>query len=95
MIPPKLLYETFKDEGVSFFTGVPDSLLKEFCAYIEKNTDKSSHVIATNEGSAIGLAAGHFLGSGKVPLVYLQNSGLLQNLFYLLLNCHTSAASQL
>ncbi len=76
MISPKLLYKIFKDQGVSFFTGVPDSLLKEICTYIDENTDSCSHVIASNEGTAIGLAVGHYLGSGKLPLVYLQNSGL-------------------
>ena len=76
MISPELFYEVFKEKGVSFFTGVPDSLLKEFCNYIDDNTDKSSHVIASNEGTALALAVGHYLGTGNLPLVYLQNSGL-------------------
>lgn len=60
--------------GVDFFTGVPDSLLKSFCAYV---TDMCSgnHMIAANEGGAIGLAAGHYLATGKPALVYMQNSG--------------------
>ena len=76
MISPRHFYQVFKDNGVSFFTGVPDSLLKEFCAFIDENTDDDSHVIASNEGTAIGLAVGHYLGSGNLPMVYLQNSGL-------------------
>ena len=60
--------------GVEFFTGVPDSLLKSFCAYV---TDKcgNNHVIAANEGGAVALAAGHYLATGKPALVYMQNSG--------------------
>lgn len=60
--------------GVDFFTGVPDSLLKSFCAYVTDNCG-SSHVIAANEGGAVGLAAGHYLATGKPALVYMQNSG--------------------
>ena len=60
--------------GVSFFTGVPDSLLKFFCAYVTDNCGKN-HVIAANEGGAVGLAAGHYLATGKPALVYMQNSG--------------------
>ena len=76
MISPKSFFKVCKEKGISFFTGIPDSLLKDFCAYIDKNTDASSHVIASNEGTAVGLAVGHSLGSGKLPLIYLQNSGL-------------------
>lgn len=58
--------------GVKFFTGVPDSLLKSFCAYL---TDKGCNQISANEGGAIGLAAGHYLATGKPACVYMQNSG--------------------
>ena len=58
--------------GVKFFTGVPDSLLKSFCAYL---TDKGCNQIAANEGGAVGLAAGHYLATGKPACVYMQNSG--------------------
>lgn len=58
--------------GVKFFTGVPDSLLKSFCAYL---TDKGCNQIVANEGGAIGLAAGHYLATGKPACVYMQNSG--------------------
>ena len=60
--------------GVSFFTGVPDSLLKSFCAYVTDNCGEN-HIIAANEGGAVGLAAGHYLATGKPALVYMQNSG--------------------
>ena len=54
---------------------MPDSLLKSFCAYISDQEEKSN-IIAANEGNAIGLAAGYYLSSGKIPLVYMQNSGI-------------------
>ena len=63
-----------KSCGVGFFTGVPDSLLKSFCAYVTDNCGES-HVIAANEGGAVGLAAGHYLATGNPALVYMQNSG--------------------
>jgi phosphonopyruvate decarboxylase len=62
--------------GIDFFTGVPDSLLKSFGSYIEDNIPASRHIIAANEGNALAIAAGHFLATGNVAAVYLQNSGL-------------------
>lgn len=64
------------DNGISFFTGVPDSLLKEICACITDKLPGSSHVIASNEGAAVALASGYHLATSGIPLVYLQNSGL-------------------
>jgi len=60
--------------GVDFYTGVPDSLLKPFCFYLADHTG-DKHVVAANEGGAVALACGYHLATGKVPLVYLQNSG--------------------
>jgi phosphonopyruvate decarboxylase len=54
---------------------VPDSLLADFCAYVTSNTSASEHVIAVNEGHAVTLAAGYHLATGKIPVVYMQNSG--------------------
>ncbi|CAF3893962.1 unnamed protein product [Rotaria magnacalcarata] len=62
--------------GINFFCGVPDSLLKDFCAYVTANVPSSHHIITANEGSAIGLACGSYMGTGQPSLVYLQNSGL-------------------
>ena len=59
---------------MKFFTGVPDSLLKNFCAYVSDNAE--NHIIAANEGGAVALAIGNYLATGGLPLVYLQNSGL-------------------
>ena len=63
--------------GSDFYTGVPDSQLKSLCDYL-MNTygiDGQRHVIAANEGNCVGLAAGYHLATGKVPVVYMQNSG--------------------
>lgn len=63
--------------GADFYTGVPDSQLKPLCDYL-MNTygiDKNCHVIAANEGNCTALAAGYHLATGKVPVVYMQNSG--------------------
>lgn len=60
-----------------FFTGVPDSQLKPLCDYL-MNTygiDPKHHIIAANEGNSVALAAGYHLATGKVPVVYMQNSG--------------------
>ena len=76
MLDCKAFYDLLVSEGVGFFAGVPDSLLKDVCAYVTDHAPRERHVITANEGGAIALAAGHFLGSGAVPLVYMQNSGL-------------------
>ncbi|MBQ7707164.1 MAG: phosphonopyruvate decarboxylase, partial [Lachnospiraceae bacterium] len=63
--------------GADFYTGVPDSLLKPFCNYL-MNTygiDSKHHVVAANEGNCAAIAAGYNLATGKVPVVYMQNSG--------------------
>lgn len=63
--------------GADFYTGVPDSQLKALCNFmIDKyGIDKKHHVIAANEGNCTALAAGYHLATGKVPVVYMQNSG--------------------
>ena len=69
-------FSSLKHSGVEFFSGVPDSLLKDICAYITDNTSSENHIISANEGNAISIAIGYHLATKKVPLVYLQNSGL-------------------
>lgn len=63
--------------GSDFYTGVPDSLLRPLCDFIYKTygTDPKHHIIAADEGNAVGIAAGYHLATGKVPVVYMQNSG--------------------
>jgi len=69
-------YKSLKSNGIEFFTGVPDSLLKDICGYISDITPENQHIITANEGGAIGLAIGHHMATGKTPLIYMQNSGL-------------------
>ena len=76
MVSPELFIKTLQNNGVNFFAGVPDSLLKNVCAYITDNVGANRHIITANEGSAVGVASGHYLATGEVPLVYMQNSGI-------------------
>jgi phosphonopyruvate decarboxylase len=76
MIKPEYFYEILIENNVKFFSGVPDSLLKSFCAYLTDNVPEERNIIAANEGCATALAAGYYLSSGKIPLVYMQNSGI-------------------
>ncbi len=76
MINVKDLFDLLKENNINCFCGVPDSLLKDFCAYITDNTTNKEHTITANEGNAIGLAAGHYLATGNPALVYMQNSGI-------------------
>lgn len=75
MISPKFFFDTLAGYGIDFYAGVPDSLLKNLCAYITDQTDAAHNIIAANEGGAMGLAAGHYLATGQIPVVYMQNSG--------------------
>jgi len=75
MIRPSFFYNTLKGFGIDFYAGVPDSLLKNLCAYITDHADEHHNIIAANEGGAMGLAAGHYLATGQIPVVYMQNSG--------------------
>lgn len=76
MVNQQYLFESLKNMGVDFFTGVPDSLLNNFCLYMVENIPDGQHVMAANEGNAIGIAAGHYMATGKIPVVYMQNSGI-------------------
>ena len=75
MIRPEFFIEALKEKGIDCFAGVPDSLLKNICAYITDYSDAAHNIIAANEGAAIGIAAGHYLATGKPACVYMQNSG--------------------
>ena len=75
MIRPDFFIEKLRENGIDCFAGVPDSLLKNICAYITDHCDAHHNIIAANEGAAIGLAAGHYLATGRPACVYMQNSG--------------------
>ena len=75
MIRPEFFIEKLRENDIDCFAGVPDSLLKNICAYITDHFDAQHNIIAANEGAAVGLAAGHYLATGKPACVYMQNSG--------------------
>mgnify|MGYP002624765236 FL=1 len=75
MIRPEYFIEKLRESGIDCFAGVPDSLLKNICAYITDHCDAQHNIIAANEGAAVGIAAGHYLATGKPACVYMQNSG--------------------
>lgn len=74
MLDQKKVFETLSTHGVTYFVGVPDSYLNGFCNYALANCG-DRNVIAANEGNAVALAAGHYLATKEIPLVYMQNSG--------------------
>mgnify|MGYP001180394190 FL=1 len=74
MILVENLIKTLKKNKINFFTGVPDSILKNLSYYLE-TIPKHKHIIATNEGSAASIGIGYYLSTKKIPCVYMQNSG--------------------
>lgn len=76
MLDPNFFLENLLKNEIHFFTGVPDSLLKHFCASLTNAISATNHIINCNEGAALALASGYHLATNKIPLVYLQNSGL-------------------
>lgn len=76
MVDQKYLFDNLHEMGLDFFTGVPDSLLNDFCLHLVNNIPDNKHVMAANEGNAIGIAAGYHMATGKIPVVYMQNSGI-------------------
>ena len=75
MIKVDTLIKLLKKNNCNFYTGVPDSVLKELSSYLESK-NKKNHLIATNEGSAVSIGIGHHLSTKKIPCIYMQNSGL-------------------
>lgn len=76
MIKVEKFINSLKNNDICFYTGVPDSLLKDFCSYLTDFCDAKDNITAANEGASVGLATGYHLATGKYPLVYMQNSGL-------------------
>jgi phosphonopyruvate decarboxylase len=76
MIRPERFYKHLSGNGIDFFTGVPDSLLKSVLLHFQQHIDPGKHFIAANEGLAVALASGYYISTGKLPMVYMQNSGL-------------------
>ena len=75
MVRPAFFYDILKQNDIDFYAGVPDSLLKNLCAYITDHAEEKNNIITANEGGAMGIAAGYHLATGRIPVVYMQNSG--------------------
>jgi len=75
-VSPADFHSALTDAGIKAYFGVPDSLLKDFNGYITDHTPTENHIVAANEGTAVGLAAGWYMGNATPACVYLQNSGL-------------------
>jgi phosphonopyruvate decarboxylase len=86
--PQNYLNHLQKNHHISFFTGVPDSLLKDFCQIVQEQA--KNHYICANEGNAVAMGVGYHLATGEIPFIYMQNSG-----FSNALNPILSIASQL
>ena len=93
MIDSLAFLDALKKKGTSYFVGVPDSLLQNFCNAICNVTESSRHIIAVNEGAAVGIAAGLELANNQTPLVYMQNSGLGNAVNPLVSLCHEKVYS--
>lgn len=76
MLDQNLVNQELKNNGITFFTGVPDSFLNGFCNYLLHNVPEERNIIAANEGNAVGIASGHYIATKEIPLVYMQNSGM-------------------
>ena len=74
MLEQEKVFKTLRDNGICFYVGVPDSYLNGFCNYALQHFPKQN-IITANEGNAVALAAGHYLATKEIPLVYMQNSG--------------------
>lgn len=98
---PNTFLKSMTSAGFTSYFGVPDSLLKEFCRCVtwhgenkaQSDVGVEHHVIAANEGNAIGLATGYFLASSRIPVVYMQNSGLGNCINPLTSICHSEVYS--
>ena len=88
MINPEKFIAFLKEKGTDFFTGVPDSTFKGLTTYLNLKCADFTHLSASNECEAVGIAAGYHLSTGNIPAVYMQNSG-----FGKTVNPYTSLAS--
>lgn len=93
MVDLEKVKQCLVDHGVEFISGVPDTLLNDFCLMVNAQWPKSNHVIAANEGNSVGLAVGYHLSTGTIPLVYMQNSGIGNTVNPLISLAHESVYS--
>ena len=76
MIDPIKLLKAFNKNHLNYFTGVPDSVLGGLISLLNSSKNKSINRSAANEGGAVGLATGYYISTSRIPVVYMQNSGL-------------------
>ena len=93
MIEANSLFKVLINNKVNFFTGVPDSVLKNFTYILDSHKKKIRHIITANEGGAVALAAGNYLATKNPALVYMQNSGLGNAINPLISICHSKVYS--
>ena len=75
MLDQKMVFNQLIQNNIDFYVGVPDSYLCGFCDYAQKYYPKQT-ITAANEGNAIAIAAGHYFATKRIPLVFMQNSGI-------------------
>ena len=93
MISPESFLLSLQKHDIVFYAGVPDSLLKEFLSELSQKASPETHFICANEGNAVAVAAGYNLSTKKLPLVYMQNSGLGNSVNPLMSLCHKQVYS--
>ena len=76
MISPEKFIDFLVKNGADFFTGVPDSTFKGLTTCFDCGADSFIHLNASNECESVGIASGYYLVTEKIPVVYMQNSGL-------------------
>lgn len=76
MLDQNQVYNELQKNGITFFTGVPDSYLNGFCNHLLSHAPENRNIIAANEGNAVGIASGHYFATKEISLVYMQNSGM-------------------
>jgi len=76
MISCEALFDVFSKNGITFFSGVPDSTFKDWMKFLSRHHgEKLTNIIACNECEAIALVSGYYLATRKIGVVYMQNSG--------------------
>ena len=76
MLNPHTLFNVLQDQQFDFFSGVPDSILKHFLSVLNKKLEKNKYIITANEGNALAICVGYYIATQKVPVLFLQNSGI-------------------
>jgi len=79
MIQPADFVKTLKFNNLGPVVEVPCSYLKDLFNYLWESKEISV-INPVNEAIAMGIASGFYLGSGKIPVIAIQNSGFMNTL---------------